>query len=241
MRVAVIANRGDDDDGYVGLRLSELGADLRRYVREEPESLAGLEHEVDLFVLLGSDWSVYDGQFQASIASERDLIVRAHAVDVPILGICFGGQQISNALGLRISPTSLPEIGWRRIDSRDEAEVAPGPWFQYHFDRWSDGNGVSSIASSPSGPQAFWYRRSLALQFHPEVTLETIARWCDEGRESLDRIGADYDQIMQDSRRYLPAARERCTALVDRFLVTARRPLSDCSASARLRIVDDPE
>lgn len=222
MRVAVVANEGDGDDGYVGERLLDHGADLRRFVREEPRSLENLEHEVDLLVLLGSDWSVYDERFNESIRAERDLIVRAQAADIPILGICFGGEQISNALGLKVSPSAVPEIGWKVITSFDERQISSGPWFQYHFDRWSDGDGVSSVAMSPGGPQAYWYGRSLALQFHPEVTLQTIERWCNEGRESLDRIGADFDQIMQDSRRYLPDARERCMALVDRFLLTSR-------------------
>ncbi len=222
MRVAVIANQGDGDEGYVGERLMDLGADLSRFVREEPRSLTDLEHRTDLLVLLGSDWSVYDDRFQESIVAERDLIVRAQAADIPVLGICFGGQQISNALGLEVSPTAIPEIGWKMVSSRDESQISSGPWFQYHFDRWTDARGVVSLASSPSGPQAYWYGRSLALQFHPEVTRETIERWCDEGRDALDRVGADYDQIMDDSRRYLAAARERCFALVDRFLMHSR-------------------
>lgn len=222
MLVAVIANQGDGDDGYVGEHLLNLGADLRYCIREDPRSLEHLEHEVDLLILLGSDWSVYDARFKESIGAERDLIVRAQAADIPILGICFGGQQISNALGLRVSASAVPEIGWKMVTSRDESQIASGPWFQYHFDRWSEDDEVSSFAASPSGPQAYWYGRSLALQFHPEVVFETIERWCDEGRESLDRIGADFDQIMRDSRRYLPGARERCILLVDRFLATSR-------------------
>lgn len=222
MRVAMIANQGDGDDGYVGERLLDHGADLRHYVREEPSSLENLEHEVDLLVLLGSDWSVYDERFKESIDAERDLVVRAQATDIPILGICFGGHQISSALGLKVSPSAVPEIGWKMVTSRDESQISSGPWFQFHFDRWNDANDVSSVAISRSGPQAYWYGRSLALQFHPEVTFDTIERWCDEGRDSLNRIGADFDQIMDDSRTFLPQARERCIALLDQFLVTSR-------------------
>ena len=222
VRVAVIANKGDSDDGFVGERLLDHGAELRSYPREEPGALEALEQQVDLLVLLGSDWSVYDESFKESIRAERDLVVRAQAADIPILGICFGGQQISNALGLKVSRSLVPEIGWKMIRSEDESQVSSGPWFQYHFDRWSDANGVSSVAYSPSGPQALWYGRSFALQFHPEVTLETIVRWCEEGRGSLDRIGVDFDRVIQDSRTYLPDARERCFALVDRFLESSR-------------------
>lgn len=221
MRVAVVANLGDGDVGYVGERLLHHGAEIAHFVREEPRLLENVEREVDLLVLLGSDWSVYDVRFEESIRAERDLIARAQSADIPVLGICFGGQQISSALGLEVSASVHPEIGWKMITTLDEMMVSSGPWFQYHFDCWSDGEGVSTLARSASGPQAFWYGRSLAIQFHPEVTFETIERWCVEGRVALDRIGADFDQIMDDSRTYLPKTRERCFALVDNFLLNA--------------------
>ncbi len=222
MRVAMIANQGDGDAGYVGERLLDHGADLSHFRREEPSSLSRLEDRIDLLVLLGSDWSVYDDQFEECVGAELELIMRAQATGIPILGICFGGQMISRALGLEVSRTVVPEIGWRSIATLDESEISPGPWFQFHFDRWTDANGVSSLATSPSGPQAYWYGRSLALQFHPEVTFATIERWCDEGRDALDLVGADFDEIIDESRVHLPMARTRCFALVDRFLERSR-------------------
>lgn len=218
MRVVVVANSDDADDGLVGQRLKEHGATFTRLGREHPESLLGAETKADLLVLLGSDWSVYDPDHGASVRAEKSLVHRAQALELPILGICFGGQLISAALGLNVTPTESPEIGWRRLRSHDVDLVSSGPWFQYHFDRWTDGKGITSIADSIAGPQAYWHGKTLALQFHPEVTTATIERWCTAGREVLCAIGEDFEAIMQESRRLEDGARERCNVLVDHFL-----------------------
>lgn len=218
MRVAVVGNRDDDDDGFVGHRLKDHGATFVRYVREDPSSFAAAEIGVDVLVLLGSDWSVYDEAHSQSVRAEIDLVGRAQAANLPILGVCFGGQIISSALGLIVTPTEVPEIGWKTLVTDDAEVVDPGPWFQYHFDRWSDARGISALATTESGPQAYWYGKTLALQFHPEVTEATILRWCEEGRGSLITIGEDFDQIMIDTARFVDGARARCNVLVDRFL-----------------------
>lgn len=222
MRVAVVGNAGDDDDGFVGERLRDLGATFSRYERDDPDTLKTADQDVELLVLLGSDWSVYDEKYQRSVESERSLVLRAQQRNLPILGICFGGQLISSALGLVVAPTSLPEIGWRQLQTHDERLIASGPWFQFHFDRWTDGAGITSIAHTESGPQGYWYGKTLALQFHPEVTLPTVERWCVEGKESLLVAGEDLDRVMADTAREIERARQRCHQLVDQFLAHAQ-------------------
>jgi len=216
--VAVVANRGDGDEGYIGERLEHHGARISRFERDDPASLVRADIGADLLLLLGSDWSVYDEDHSVSASAERELVLRAQRADIPVLGICYGGQLISSALGLRVTASDVPEVGWRRIVSREEAVIPSGPWFQYHFDRWWDGSGVNSVAFSDAGPQAYWYGKTLALQFHPEVTIETIQRWCDEGRDQLRAIGEDIDKIMRESSEFVRTARERCFSLVDHFL-----------------------
>ena len=219
----VVGNRDDDDDGFVGDRFGELGASFRRYVREEPSGLDGAEVGADVVVLLGSDWSVYDETHAESVRAEMDLVARAQRDEVPVLGICFGGQLISRSLGLDVGRCEVPEIGWRTLSSLDDAALHPGPWFQYHFDRWFAGPGIPQIASSSSGPQAYWFGKTLSLQFHPEVTEATIRRWCEEGRDSIEGVGEDLDTILADTTRHIGSARARCYELVDRFLSTSER------------------
>ncbi len=216
MQVVVVGNRDDDDDGFVGEYLVDRGATLKRRHREDPSSLVGVESGADLLVLLGSDWSVYDSAHADEVAGECDLIIRARAQQIPILGICFGGQMLSAALGHEVRPTEVPEIGWREVTSRDRELVPNGPWFQYHFDRWVDARG-DAFAENRSGPQAAWYGSSLALQFHPEVNLVTAIRWCEEGSGQVAMIGEDLEAILEETRRQMPEAKQRCDLLMDRF------------------------
>ena len=66
-----------------------------------------------------------------------------------------------------------PEIGWYDVDT-DQPEMVPGgPWFQWHFDRWTLPPGATEIARTANSSQAFVLGRALALQFHPEIDYDT--------------------------------------------------------------------
>ena len=218
MRVGIVANVEDPEAGYVGERLETLGATFLRRWRGEPESLADFEVGVDLLVLLGSDWSVYDASRARPIAAERDLVRRATTAGCPTLGICFGGQLIASMLGLVVEPAPRGEIGWYALDSGVPELFGSGPWFQYHLDRWVDAPGNPAIARSPRASQAIVERRTLGLQFHPEVTADVIDRWVGAGSADLARVGADRDAIVADTERQIDRSRTECHALVDAFL-----------------------
>jgi GMP synthase-like glutamine amidotransferase len=215
MDVAVIANRNDADDGFVGERLRELGATLHRYSREEPETLDGID-DVDLVVLLGSDWSVYDPSVAREVAAECRLVERARARSTPVLAICFGAQLVAYSLGLEVSRAPMAEIGWAEIESDDPALCPKGPWIELHFDRWQESPAIDTIARNAAGPQAFWCENIFAVQFHPEATAPTASRWVRALPEDV-RAGlpADIDRQFEDGVR---ESRARCYALVDTFL-----------------------
>ncbi|HSO50307.1 MAG TPA: aminotransferase, partial [Acidimicrobiia bacterium] len=80
-------------------------------------------------------------------------------------------------------------------------EIAVGPWFQFHHDEFTLPQGATGLARNESGLQAFRIGRSLAVQFHPEMTAELIASWCDEGGiEELSAAGVDHEQLIEESR-----------------------------------------
>jgi GMP synthase-like glutamine amidotransferase len=220
LKVVVVANRGDGDDGFVGERLSELGAQFVRVWREDPGGLNDAETDADLVVSLGSDWSVYDARDQFSAKPERALVRRAVRRGVPVLGICYGGQLCASALGAEVARAAQPEIGWLVLDSDDVSFCGTGPWFQYHFDRWSDAGPVRSFMRNAISPQAFVFGRTLGLQFHPEVTPATVSSWLRAAPHDVAAAGEDIEVIEAETVRLAEDARSRCHRLVDAFLDT---------------------
>jgi len=147
---------------------------------------------------------VVDRPWIASLGSERSATLPApswpadevaalrRAVDagVPVLGLCFGGQALSLALGGAVRPSDPVEIGWIAVEPFDGV-VPPGPWFQWHFELLEVPPGGVELARSPAGPAAFRHGPHLGTQFHPEVTPEIVRRWAELAGDGLPGVTAD--------------------------------------------------
>ena len=176
--------------------------------------------DYDLVVPFGSPWAADDhDRIGAWLGPELVLLRQAHERGVPVLGICFGGQALCVALGAGIERDVGWEIGYRGVET-DEPELVPaGPWFQFHHDRMLPPPGAVVVARNDFGVQAWRSGRSLAVQFHPEVTPEILDLWLEHGgREVL----AAQRQDLAELRAATLAARHRAaadtTALVRGFL-----------------------
>lgn len=110
------------------------------------------------------------------VRAEIDAMREAVEADVPVLGLCFGGQTLALALGGELEPASEPEIGWLPVESDDES-VPPGPWAQYHYEVIRLPAGARVLARTPAGPAAFRAGPHTGTQFHPEVTPERMSIW----------------------------------------------------------------
>ncbi|MFL6071383.1 MAG: type 1 glutamine amidotransferase [Actinomycetes bacterium] len=216
MKALVLANSGDEDPGYVGERLIERGYDLEIAYRDKDDTIA--LDGVDVIVLLGSDWSVYWDRVASHVEREVELIPAAAKSNKPLLGICYGAQIMSHALGGSVERADVVEIGWFDVHSDDPALAPPGLWFEYHVDKFTPPPQAEVLASTTAGPQAYRLGRMLAVQFHPEVTPDIIRRWGGESREHAERYDLDFDAIYRQSDQLAGQSRARCHALVDAFL-----------------------
>jgi GMP synthase-like glutamine amidotransferase len=147
------------------------------------------------------------------VAQEIALLREAVAREVPVLGLCFGGQALSIALGGEVSPAVPPQVGWFEISERAEG-VPAGPWFHWHYEQLSVPPGARPLAHSQAGPAAFRHGRHLGLQFHPEVTVEVIASWSRSEAE-LARLGISPEGLLAESARHAPRARRHAWELFD--------------------------
>jgi GMP synthase-like glutamine amidotransferase len=162
-------------------------------------------------VSLGSERSAAD--LDGWVPGEIDALRAAVAADVPVLGLCFGGQALSLALGGGVDVLAVPEIGWISVRSDDDS-IPSGPWLQYHFDLMRVPPGAQELARSPAGPAAFRHGRHLGVQFHPEADGALVDRWARTDPK-LPATGITPNRLAEQSALYAEGARDQAYRLFD--------------------------
>jgi GMP synthase-like glutamine amidotransferase len=178
-----------------------------------------------LFIVsLGHDAGAHETHLP-QVAAEIELLRVAVAADVPVLGLCFGGQALAAALGAPTGRAPTSELGWREITTDDPALVPAGPWLEWHFDRFATPPGAIEIARTEDAPQAFRLGPHLGVQFHPEATVEIVSEWAES-----DGVP---DQAPTATPEQRAAARAAAFQLFDAFLAHAGVTASVTPAAAR--------
>ena len=185
------------------LRIDEVEADVNA-------------RDYDLIVSLGSEFAAFDDSIPF-VPREVRLFQDALDADVPILGLCFGGQMLARVLGSRNFRSEHAEIGWLPVRTHDPELISTGPWFQWHFDSFTAPPGAKLIAETDAAPQAFVVGRSLGLQFHPEVTPEIMDEWVRAYPHELQAEGIDPQGLLAETRQRAVQARQTTWRLLDRF------------------------
>lgn len=179
----------------------------------------------DAVVPLGARWAVYDDALRRSwVGAEMGLLRDAYDAGVAVLGVCFGGQLLAAAHGGMVTRSPAPELGWFDLDTDDPTLVPPGPWFQWHFDRWTLPPGATEISRNPQASQAFVLGRSLALQFHPELDHALLLRWLADDRDGdgdIAKLGVDEHELLTRTDALQDSATRRVHELVRGFVTRA--------------------
>lgn len=155
----------------------------KQEVPDEFDDVSGL-------IFMGGQGSVNDDKDW--IAQELSLIHHADSNNIPMLGVCFGAQLISKALGGSVYPGKDMEIGWHTIEavntkvSGTQTDVeSENRWlaglpahfnaFQWHAHTFTVPPGATTLwRSHCCEQQGFAKGRVLAMQFHLEVTADSI-------------------------------------------------------------------
>jgi GMP synthase-like glutamine amidotransferase len=216
LRALIIQHEEPTPPGFVNEWLDEHDAIVETF-RIDVDEREVDPSDYDLIVSLGAECAAFDDSMPF-VPREARLMKRAVDADVPVLGLCFGGQMLARVLGGDVFRSDVSEIGWLAVRSNDPELVPEGPWFQWHFDAFTVPPGATMIAESDVGPQAFVAGRSLGLQFHPEVTTEIMDDWVRVYRHELDADGVDPDLLLEETKRRASDTQRMSRQLLERFL-----------------------
>ena len=226
-RALIIAHEPEGVAGLIEQRLVERGfvVDTHVVTHDHAEPNVSVPFPdfaaYDVVVPMGSVRSLTNtDEISSWIHDEIDAVRAAHERGQPILGVCFGGQLISVALGGSVETAPSAEIGWFEVGDGDVPNpVGPGPWMEWHHDRMVPPPGAEVLARNDEAAQLIRMGRTVGTQFHPEVDAAHISTFLDAtGDDYLAANGVTRDEILGATRRNEAHNAVQCAALVDWYL-----------------------
>ncbi|MFJ6573500.1 type 1 glutamine amidotransferase [Streptomyces sp. NPDC091292] len=182
----------------------------------------------DALIVLGGGYLPDDDNRAPWLAAARDLMSQALEQNVPVFGICLGGQMLAHVAGGKVEAEhGRPEFGSTALALLPEA--AEDPLFTGLPERpTAIENHVDAIVRLPEGAQ--WLASSehcpyqafrvgqeaWGVQFHPETGPDRIPQW-PAGR--LERYEVDPKELHRLALRDDPAAARVWREVALRFAV----------------------
>ncbi|HGY10921.1 MAG TPA: type 1 glutamine amidotransferase, partial [Desulfobacterales bacterium] len=111
MPIWIIRHVDHERLGHIPSILDELKLPYHSISLSLNDPLPNLD-EVSGIISMGGPMSAYDKDQHHWIEKEEAFLRSAHERDIPILGICLGGQILAQAFGAKIHKTPKCELGW---------------------------------------------------------------------------------------------------------------------------------
>ena len=196
-RVVLIRHGDDPDDDRVVTYFRSKGIEPEIRKPFKGEQLGDVVGDVVGSVIYGGPFNVFEEDKHPFLHDENRWIAQCIERNVPLLGICQGGQSIAHVLGAQVGPKAGEphEFGYYEIKPTDQGRTYFPPALtvaQAHFHEFKIPSGAEHLASSELfGQQAFKYGpRTFAFQFHAEVTPRCFRRWQENSWAAYGKPGA---------------------------------------------------
>jgi GMP synthase-like glutamine amidotransferase len=182
---------------------------------------------LDMLIVMGGAMSVNDERALPWLAAEKTFVRACIDRGVPVLGVCLGAQIIVSALGGKVYRNPQKEIGWfsvERVDALSDMFQFPARTdvFHWHGETFelpyrSPGSTVHLARSVACEHQAFQFgRHTIGLQFHLEVTSESIRQMIENCSDEL--VPAPYVQTAEQMLDVPRSQYVACNALMGEVL-----------------------
>ena len=245
MQVLSIIHSTGARAGVFADAVAERGHTLGEWlISREPEPPAPIE-SYDAVLVFGGVMHVDQEDRHDWLRSERLLLQELVAAEVPLMGVCLGGQMIAKAVQAHVRRMPSPEIGWPTVELTPEAAADPVfaglperfPAFEWHLYHFELPPGAVPLARNERCLQAFRVGPAAwGVQFHAEATHASLLLWLDkfdpeeDGQVDVERLTEETDELIGGWNAF---GRELC----GRFLAVAEAgaPASSSDRDATTR------
>ncbi|MCL5029803.1 MAG: type 1 glutamine amidotransferase [Bacteroidetes bacterium] len=212
MRIHILQHERFEGPGYIEVWAKENNHEITFTKFYEQVKLPGI-NDFDMLIIMGGPMGIYDEDKFPWLTSEKIFIKNVIDSGKLVLGICLGSQLIAASLGAKVYPNKFKEIGWFDIKLTENAKnnllftsfPQQTKVFQWHGDTFDLPEGALLLAESEACKnQAFVYKEKVfALQFHCEVTENSLQEMLEEGKNELKK--EKYIQTAEEilSKKYL--------------------------------------
>jgi GMP synthase-like glutamine amidotransferase len=234
VRVLSVVHQRDSPSGVFSRAAAQRGDQLVEWIPAE-----AVAPELDGFaavLVFGGGMDVDQEDAHPWLRGEKELLRGLLGTGVPVLGVCLGAQLLAEVAGGSVRRAAEPEIGWKPVELTPEAATDPVlgalpdrfDALQWHHCEFTLPDGGVALARSAVCLQAFRLRLSptWGIQFHAEVTEETVESWlrdyprdADAARSEVDR-GALLAQTMRDIGRWNELGIGLCRRFLERAEAT---------------------
>lgn len=182
--------------------------------------------EVSGLIVLGGKMNADQTEKYPFLGRERSMLEEALENDLPVLGICLGGQLLARVLGAEVKPMPTKEIGFLPVEATAEGRgdlvmspFAPGMRvLLFHEDAFELPPSAELLFAGEDWPaQAFRSGRAYGVQFHFEPTESLIAGWCDLDSDFEEEWGLSKEELLRQARGHLPAQQEAAESVFRNF------------------------
>jgi GMP synthase (glutamine-hydrolysing) len=180
----------------------------------------------DLVIVLGGPIGVYESETYPFVTDEIAAVAARLHANKPILGICLGAQMMAAALGARVAPGPVKEIGYAPLiltaagRSSVLAPLGTSSVLHWHGDNCALPAGCECLASTRRCPVQAFSRppTQLALQFHLETDPARLEAWLVGHAVELGKAGIDPRKLRDEARKLGPGLREVGTKVLSAWL-----------------------
>lgn len=180
----------------------------------------------DLVIVLGGPVGVYQDEAYPFLATEKKTLKARIDANRPTLGICLGAQMMAAAMGAKVGPSGVSEIGFAPLSLTEAGHSSPlrhfdgVPVLHWHGDTFEIPSGATNLAATALCKHQAFARgpNILGLQFHPEPDAAELERWLVGYAGDLPGAKIEPRAFRSDAARFCPGMAKAVANMVADWL-----------------------